>query len=221
MIPWLDLIPAHEEHAVIVAGGPSIKDSLDEIRWRQSEGQTVISCNGATAYLIENGIIPNHQIIIDAQPNNARFVVTFIPAFLASQCDPNVFNSAKDTTLFHLNTTDILDSIPINGKPLHLISSGTTVGLAAMAVAYTQGFRKIHLYGYDSSYADTHHAYSQPENDADQVVDAVAAGRSFKCAPWMVKQVQQFQELALQLIEDGVIITVAGDGLLPWVAKHM
>ena len=46
-------------------------------------------------------------------------------------------------------------------------------------------------------------------------------GRTFKSTPWMIKQVQQFQELALQLAEAGVVITVAGDGLLPFVAQKM
>lgn len=222
-IPWLDLKDAHEGHAVLVAGGPSLKDSLDEIRWRKSLGQTIISCNGSTQFLIDNGIYPDSQIIIDAQPHNSRFVVSGIHAYLASQCALAIFDKADCATLFHMNTEGILDHIPQTNKPLHLISSGTTVGLAAMAIAYTQGFRKLHLYGYDSSYQENqcHHAYDQPENNGDPIVNAVAEGRSFKCAPWMVKQVQEFQELANQLADAGCIITVAGDGLLPWVAKCM
>jgi hypothetical protein len=43
--------------------------------------------------------------------------------------------------------------------------------------------------------------------------------RKFKAAPWMVAQAQQFQEIAVQLANDGVILTVAGDGLLPYIAR--
>lgn len=220
-IPWLDIQGENDADVVLVAGGPSLKDSLDEIKWRKSFGQTILSCNGATKYLIDNGITPDWQIVIDSRVENKEFIVTKIPAFLASQCHPATFDEAKYPTLFHLNTEGILNHIPENEKPLHLISSGTTVGLAAMAVAYTQGFRKIHLYGYDSSYGETHHAYSQPLNDSDQVVDVMAEERKFKAAPWMVRQVQDFQTLATQLADAGCIITVAGDGLLPWVAKFM
>jgi hypothetical protein len=37
----------------------------------------------------------------------------------------------------------------------------------------------------------------------------------------MVVQAQQFQELANQLAGDGVVLTVAGDGLLPYIAHCM
>jgi diacylglycerol kinase family enzyme len=37
----------------------------------------------------------------------------------------------------------------------------------------------------------------------------------------MVKQAQQFQELARQLADDDTVITVAGDGLLPYIARCM
>lgn len=225
-IPWLDIKEKNESDVVLVAGGPSLKEYLQEIRWRKSIGQTIISCNGATHYLLRNGILPDHQIIIDAKQECYKFVVFGMHSFIASQCHPDIFAEKlrideKNITLFNLNTNGILEHIPQNDKPLNLISSGTTVGLAAMAVAYTQGFRKLHLYGYDSSYAETHHAYSQPDNDADHVVDAVAEGRVFKAAPWMIRQVQDFQVLANQLADAGCIITVAGDGLLPWVAKCM
>jgi hypothetical protein len=120
-----------------------------------------------------------------------------------------------------MNTAGVLDCIPENDKPVNLISSGTTVGLAAMAIVYTLGFRDIHLYGYDSSFEGEHHAYPQSSNDDDVVIDAVAGERTFKTTPWMVKQVQEFQTLALNLAELGCSIEVHGDGLLPHVARLM
>jgi hypothetical protein len=44
-----------------------------------------------------------------------------------------------------------------------------------MSLAFGLGYRKIHLYGFDSSYReDTHHAYMQNLNDGDLVVDVLA-----------------------------------------------
>jgi uncharacterized Rossmann fold enzyme len=37
-------------------------------------------------------------------------------------------------------------------RPVHLIGGGSTVGMNAMVLAFAAGFRKIHLYGFDSSY---------------------------------------------------------------------
>lgn len=220
-LPWLDLIPEHQGQAVIVGGGPSLARTLPEIQWRKSIGQTIIAVNGAARFLNGHGIKPDVHVVIDARPENAEFLKS--PSdqqFIASQCDPVTFGAAQNPTLFHMNIEGIRDFLP-RDRTAHLISSGTTVGLAAMAIAYTQGYRALHLHGFDSSLDENHHAYHQPQNDADAVVDVVVNGRKFKAAPWMVKQTQQFQELAMQLADAGVTITVAGDGLLPFIAHQM
>lgn len=220
-IPWLDLSKIHEGQAVIVGGGPSLQRTLPEIQWRKSIGQTIIAVNGSAKFLNAHGIKPDMHVVIDARPENSAFLrAPSDQQFIASQCAKETFDAASNPTMFHMNIPGIDDIIP-NNRMAHLISSGTTVGLAAMAIAYTQGYRAIHLHGFDSSIDERHHAYVQPQNDDDAVVEAMVEGRTFKSTPWMIKQVQQFQELALQLAEVGVIITVAGDGLLPFVAKKM
>jgi hypothetical protein len=84
------------------------------------------------------------------------------------------------------------------------------------------GYRKIHLYGFDSSYReDTHHAYMQNLNDADFIVDVLAGDRKFRASPWMVQQAEEFCSLATYLADEGCIITVAGDGLLPHLAHEL
>ncbi len=107
-------------------------------------------------------------------------------------------------------------------RPVHLVGGGSTVGLKTICIAHTMGFRTFHLYGFDSSYADdAHHAYPQPMNDGERVIEVWAGDRKFKCAPWMVSQTNEFQELAAYLANEGCTITVNGDGLLPHVARQM
>jgi hypothetical protein len=107
-------------------------------------------------------------------------------------------------------------------KPVHLIGGGSTVGLNAMVIAFAKGYRKIHLFGFDSSLSeDQHHAYSQPQNDGDRIVDALYNGRKYKTTAWMAQQVNEFQDLVPGLVNDGCIITVAGEGLLPTVARDI
>jgi glycosyltransferase involved in cell wall biosynthesis len=219
--PWLPRKSAHSGRAVICAGGPSLKSSFGSIKAQRSP---VFAVNGVAALLCENGIQTMYHVIMDARPGNVSFIGDFAPHYLvASQCDRVIFDAlqGKRVTLFHMNTAGVLDCIPENDKPVNLISSGTTVGLAAMAIVYTLGFRDIHLYGYDSSFEGEHHAYPQSSNDDDVVIDAVAGERTFKTTPWMVKQVQEFQTLALNLAELGCSIEVHGDGLLPHVARLM
>jgi hypothetical protein len=105
------------------------------------------------------------------------------------------------------------------------IGGGSTVGLSAMVIAAVMGFKFEHLYGYDSSVGEhNHHAYIQPVNDADLVVDVLEEdGTRWRAAPWMVQQAQEFPGLCHDLMEDyGVeVITVAGDGLLPHIARSI
>lgn len=222
--PWVEPLPAHDGQAVIVGGGPSLARTLPEIRQRVADGQTVFALNGAARFLNEQGIIPHVHVIIDARPENARFILESRAQeyMLASQCAPEVFAAvgACLVGVFHMNTEGIADILP-SDREATLISSGTTVGLAAMALAYVLGYRAIHLHGFDSSYETGHHAYPQASNDTDTVVDVMVGDRVFKAAPWMVVQAQQFQILATQLIEADTLITVAGDGLLPHMAHCM
>lgn len=223
-LPVLQRVKEHDGHAVLVGGGPSLTETLDEIKWRYGQGQHIVALNGSADWLVKNGIIPHSHIIIDARPGNARFVagVQSTKLYLASQCDPSVFEKAKfrDVTLFH---RDCDGKSGFNEKRRTvLLGTGTTVGLTAIQLMYELGYRKIHLYGYDSSYRKTEgHAYLQPENDGEQVVDCTAGGRKFTAAVWMIRQAEEFRNIAPAFAKEGVILTVHGDGLLPWVAKKL
>lgn len=220
-LQYLEERKPHGRSAIIVGGGPSLKRCLPEIRQRQEA--TVFAVNGVAKYLVGNDVLVNCQVIIDARPENVDFVVhSTYRVFLASQCDPSLFVAAGAAAVVcHMNTEGIADVLPA-GHLEYLLNSGTTAGLAAMAIAYVLGYRTMYLYGFDSSYEnDLHHAYSQTLNDRDTQIEAVCAGRTFKCASWMVMQVNQFQDLAAQLADAGVTIIVGGDGLLPHVARQM
>lgn len=221
-IPWLDVVPAHKGLAVIVGGGPSLKSTLHEIRALVARDAVVFALNGAAKHLLCEGIPVHHQIIIDARKENASFIVPVESYYIASTCAPEILSGLQNVTLFHPNILNILEYLPKNDKPLHLVGGGSSVGMLAPSVVYTQGYREMHLFGYDSSYKDgEHHAYPQGMNDSEVTVDVVCAGRTFKCAAWMVTQAEEFQKLALNLIELDCEIQVHGSGLIPHIAWQM
>lgn len=215
--PDLEFLDAHDGHAVIVGGGPSLRGRLEEIAARQKLGQTVIALNGSYRWLKSRGIQPDWHVMLDARPENADFVMDSPRHFLASQCDKAVFDKAENVTLWHAQIHGIEHVVD---APVW-INAGTTVGLSAMAIAYTQGYRKLHLYGFDSSYGEDHHVYPQALNDKDAVMDVVCQGKGFRAAPWMVAQANQFPVVCDDLVRAGCVVTVHGEGLLPWVAKQM
>lgn len=217
-LPTLKIQEAHNGHAAIVAGGPSLRESLRELRQRALDDCLIVAVNGSAHYLHSQGIRVNWHIIMDARADNVRFVQPPVAShhWLASQCDPSLFE-IPNVTMFHMANKEAMEVVGEGD----FLSTGSTVALAAMGLVYTQGYRKIHCYGFDSSYTENHHAYSQPMNDKDPVIEARVGDRVFKCAPWMVQQANEFQVLAGQLAQAGVVVTVSGDGLLPHIAHQM
>jgi hypothetical protein len=222
---WVQSVPAHDGHAVIVGGGASLLQNLPAVQWRQGLGQHVFALNGAARFLKKVGITPEYQVILDARPENVAFVSDAGNHLIASQCDPCVFEHIKEPMLWHYAAEGIEEHIPPAdgpGERLLLVGGGQTVGLATMALAYAMGYRKLHLFGFDSSHRHSlGHAYSQPMNDRDQLCKVTMGGKIFLSSLAMAQQAEQFPGVCNHLIDLGCIITVDGDGLIRAVVDEM
>ena len=219
---WLKASEPHEGEALIVAGGPSMKVDLPSIAARARGGAAVFGINNAAKFLLTHGLCVNAQVISDARPENCDFVlpgIVLADCFFASQCDPSVLDAAADRlTCFQLLTPEMEP----NEKDMIYIGGGTTAGLHAIVIAYVLGYRKIHLYGFDSCYeGDENHAYKQPLNDGERIIETIVGGQTFRCAPWMIAQADDFKGLIPQLVGMGCEIHVHGTGLIPHIAKLM
>lgn len=216
-------IPAHDGTLLICAGGPSLKDELTSVNAHVAAGADVYAVNGALRFLVEHGIFPNSQVVCDARPENIAFCLpgVFTECLYASQCAPALLDAAGDRlTLWHAYFDGIADLTGDDQVPY--VAGGSTAGLKAMCIGFIRGYRKIHLYGFDSSYRDgENHAYSQPLNDGERVIDAIVGGECFKAAPWMISQADDFKALAPVLHSGGCEISVHGTGLLPKIAEMM
>lgn len=212
-LPMLELKDPHDGHAAIVGGGPSLGKNLECLRMRKEHGQHIFAINNSWQYLVENGITPDFHVMLDARAENAAFVPDSGKCYYSSQCDPSVFEKAKDVVLWnHNNTQKIVDG----GL---FVAGGSTAGLNAISIATMLGYRKIHIYGMDSSYDDDrHHAYEQDLNDNEKTMTVTVGGEEFHTAPWMAEQACQFSELYPQLLSMGCTITIHGEGLLPHMA---
>lgn len=213
-LPLLKLEPAHERHAVIIGGGPSVGSYLDEIKMRKENGQEIFSLNNSWQYLEENGVIPDYHVMLDARPENVAFVPKTGKGYYASQCDPKVWEIAKNPVMW--NHSNAMNVTNVAGP---FVAGGSTVGLSALSIAAMLGYRQIHIYGFDSSYDDDrHHAYPQDLNDNEKTLTVTVGDEEFHTAPWMAEQAVQFTELAPQLNSMGCVLTIHGHGLLPYMA---
>lgn len=219
------LQPANEQVAVIVGSGPSAQEDLSLIRQMVGYGALVFGLNGAARWLVQNGVQPHFGVLLDMREGNRRFVEGVKPRvgwFMASHCHPDVVAAAETVALYHHGAEEYHEHLP---KGATVIGGGPTVGISAMYLACVMGFRRLHLFGYDSSFrGDQTHLLSQPVNEAEGVpMDVFVGARCFRTNVAMYAQANGF-ETACGVLQTGIPeleIHVHGDGLLPAIAHQM
>ena len=222
--PWLEPRPIRRATAVIVGGSPSLAESTDCIN--KSVDDVVIATNKTAAYMAERGIIFDYHVLVDAREENIKFLTEVGPKvdyLLASQCNNNIFDAidGKSVTVWHPKIKGIVELTEGDGRPRCIVGGGSTVCLKAIAIAYIMGFRKFRLIGMDSSYScGKHHAYEQPLNDDDLIVNVQVDDKMFVTTPWMVAQANEFEDLFFELLRLGCDFEVYGDGLIPYIARE-
>lgn len=221
-LPTLEQQSAHGRAALLVGGGPSLADTLPTL---QATTGDVVALNGTHDYLVSRGIIPDMHIVMDSRPENVCFVqnpLKSVRYFLAAQCDPSLFDAleGQDTTIWYSCEAGVMEIMA--GWKVVIVTGGNTVGMKSLFLLYLLGYREIHLFGFDSCYrGSADHAYPQSLNADSQVIDVTAAGRKFRCAPWMSMQAEWFQKQARTLHKLGCQLCVHGDGLIAHIVKTL
>ena len=220
---WLNVKEAHDGVAVLIGGGASINGYVNRIKALQNDGATIISMNGSAKWARHNMIEPDWQVIVDAQPDTSQFVDGEVKQFFASQCDKKTMDKATDLTLVHIGSAEMETLLPeerVKKGGYTLLGGGTTVGLAALSVAFCQGYRKFHVFGYDSSYADgASHGYDQPMNRFMPTTIVKWGGKEFNASVAMKGQAEKFPINAQALKNAGCEIEVYGEGLLQTIYR--
>ena len=239
---WLQVKESHRRPAVILGGGASIGDHIDEIKELQKSGAAIFALNGASIWAQKQSIERDYQVVIDSIPRDwvvdvkgetEGLIDKEAKAHLfASRCSPDTLNQAPSLTMFHLRMEnpeieELLPSDRVKKGGYVVVGGGATIGITALCVAFSQGYREFHVFGYDSSHRDgKEHAYSQPGLDGeggyhpDKLLTVQHAGREFITTFQMSKQPSSFMEYTKLLKADGCTFQVYGDGLLQAVYNN-
>lgn len=215
-LQWVGGLEAHDRIAVVVGGGPSVADDLDKIR---ALGGDIYATNAASKFLRGHGIPVDYQVIADAKEETATLVDSGARGHLfASQCNPATINAVAHPRLWHLEIGNVERLFPeerVAKGGYALVGSETTVGNAALCLVFAKGYRKIHIFGFDSCHKDGRsHAYDQPLNLFMPGIDVEWGGRKFYASLAMKAQAETFQMISLALKQNGCELHVYGDGLL-------
>lgn len=212
------------EPLAIVAGGPSLNKTMDELRTMTR----IMVCGSAHDHLIKNGIEPTYATVCDADPAVAEFYKTPSPNciyLVASRCDRTVFEALKgfNVVMWHSE-----DSPSRYYKKDPRIQGGCTITLRSINIAIVLGYLNLHFFGFDSSwpFASHRHAYDAPFDKRDYIEAKVygprgendPATRKFLTnREWFV-QALHFQEM---MRHQGYMIntTIHGDGMIAAMMK--
>ena len=161
-LPTLQGCRAHEHVLSVAAGGPSLADTYQRLT-----GQ-IAAVNGSCGWLINRGVIPDLCAVMDPGEHMAGVIAADrrVRYFIASSCDPSVFDKLKDcdVTLWHpTGFPGVRQALPADTL---MVGGGCTMGLRWLSLGYTLGFRRFDLHGMDSSFrGEATHAYKDRERD--------------------------------------------------------
>ena len=228
-IPQLKPHEEQDTEIMLLCGGPSLADYWDEIEEQRKAGMPLVTTNGTYNQCIERGLKPSLQLVIDAREFNKRFVEPVVDDckyIVASQCHPELVSSLPKDRSYLWQVTVEDSYLPLIrelwGKMYEdwfPVPGGSTVTLRALCALQMMGFRKIHMYGFDSCMLDDkHHAYEQKENDDAPEIDLrIGKGtpydKTFRCQGWMATQAREFQQLIKVYFQD-LQLDVKGSGLI-------
>lgn len=216
---------------LVVGGGPSASDHVDDIRAKQRRGAEVIAVNGSHDWLVySHGIVPDIHVVLDPMECAADWVQRPHPDVL--YMIGSIANPAVTTALagyrrkgFHAITSSVMEWLESEEAKQrrgnwYAIGGASTAALRMMNLVWVGGGRWIEFYGVDSSFRGArHHAYDQPIPpgcDRYNPLKLWANGKSFVGDSGMLIQAMDFRALLLQFWPQMVIV-VHGDGLLPHV----
>ena len=220
---WIKQEEPNDKTLLICGSGPSIKYDIGVINEMHGSGCEIWALNNCANWLYRNKILPDAQVIMDAQPCTKTVLGHAKRHLFASQCDPELFDLVSDAELWHATYGEFLVDEQ-EGFPQHddycLIGASISVGNTAIVLAYAMGYRNIHLFGYDSSHSgDYGHVLHQKINDTDPLTLVKFGNKTYLSSLTMKLQAENFIQRAEAVKAGGCQITMHGEGLLPDMYK--
>ncbi len=247
-LPTVSILPKHDNTLVLACYGPSLTDTLDELRADIAKpGHDLYSVSGAHALLLREGIAPKGHVEADPRPHKAKLIGESDPRvvyFISSACDRATYEVVRGREIYvwHVTSsspeTDLIAEMDRSGRSF-TIDGGTNVGMSAIGLGTVLGYRKFIVYGMDCSFkADDlllnwpndrelpedirnqigFHAGAHPNED-QPVYRVWVDGRPFVSSPQMF---QAAQDAAITITGSrDCTFELRGDGFLPALMKHI
>jgi hypothetical protein len=148
----------------IACYGPSLRETWQDLR------HPILSMSGATKWLHERGITPDYHIDMDPRAHKA---MTSLPPIkgvtylVASVCTPEYFDALAGFTVILWHTVSSSWEADMQWVAEHdpgqlVVSTGSTIGLAAIQLGGLLGFRRFEIHGMDGSFSEDGSRHAGP-----------------------------------------------------------
>lgn len=221
-IPFNALIGTKSGAVAVVGSGPSLKANWKQLRKFKGD---ILACNASCQFLLERGITPTYMMCFDADPLMLEFITPHpdITYLLSSRCPPKAFDMLEGCKVvcWHAAGDSNIQAMLEKHKRMEpMVVGGSAAVTRAMVLVSPIGYRQIHLYGADSSFADGDTHIRKSTTDERRMA-LMCAGRIFETAPWMAQQAEDFKILLPILFDKLKLeVIVHGDGLIPHIAMQ-
>lgn len=227
----------HNLEAVLVGSGPSVKDEIKNLAKKRRDPKFMFfGIKGGHDFLVQNEIEPHFGVAVDPleriHRENFLKKAADCKYFIASQCHPTLFDMliarGEQVIIWHLLTDNLMKWSQEEGSPVfrhYMIPGGSTSGLRTIVLAYAMGFRKFHLYGYDSCLSATDPKKppnlrkingelcdGKDEKGRDKAISVYVAGKEFRADRAMAAQATEFQTLLKSMWKNDDPFQVRGYG---------
>lgn len=208
----------HDREISIVGFGPSIKET-----WTRLTGE-VWATNGAHNWLIERGVIPRFAMFWDAAEAIGNFVrphkdVTYL---VSSRCHESVFDALDGHRMYvwHAAGDPGIEDMLVEFRKMEpMLGHGSAAVTTSMLVASCMGYRRMQIFGGDSSYPEGHYTHADKSIVEERPLQIWMDGRKFFSTAWLAGQIEDFKIIGPGLLEQGCTVEFHGDGMLQHCAR--
>lgn len=234
--------PYDDRIFVMICGGPSLADHLDEIRAKalDRDHYMVVCSNMTGGYLLEHGITPHVHFILDPQEKKKFDVLPHRTSgdteyWLNVACDPAVFGELREQGIKpHVFLADfeaggraikaVKDAMTYGQDGMMAIQGGTMAGLRAINLADALGFRKMEYYGFDATVKVSDgraqpYAYDKKRGEAIIEISCDRCDAKFDSTLIFQKQVNEFLQWRSHM--PWMDMSIIGGGLIAHYVDHV
>lgn len=204
----------------ICGAAPSLRNRLEELKALKVD---ILACNSAIGFLLEHGIVPKWGMIWDAHPLCEQFATPHpdVTYLIGARCHWSVFERLKDCKViaWHAGGDHNIAELMIEHKiDEPMINGGSAAVTRGMYLSVALGYRKIRIFGADSSYADNGDTHVRGASLVPEKIFRVSVGntegcQSFLTTPEWAAQIEEFKAIYANFRQIGVPVYSHCEGM--------